>query len=174
MKSQNLTGLISFTNKTFFAPINSAWVGEDLAFGSIIHSLKYQVINGVYYEKDLLANNYTLSTNYLSTTVKTQTFPNGSIVVVAGNSVNSDGSIDKTTTVANVIRTDILSKANSVVHLIDRVLPADSTSKLVSVQKSKSGNGMLTNITSSSSTIAVNPSNFHYFILVLFYFYDAL
>lgn len=129
IKSQNLSNIVDVTNSTIFAPVNAAWSSSTkLAYGTIVHSLKYEIINHVFTQQQLLSKNYTLTTNYLSNTIKTETFPNQTIFLVGGDSINSDGSIDvRTVTVATVIKTDILTASGTVIHLIDKILPADST-----------------------------------------------
>jgi uncharacterized surface protein with fasciclin (FAS1) repeats len=160
IKSQNLSNIVDVANSTIFAPVNSAWSANTKhAYGTIVHSLKYQIINQVYYQQDLLAKNYTLTTNYLSNTIQTDSFSNQTVFLVGGDSVNSDGSINvKTVTVATVIQADILTSSGTVIHLIDKLLPADSTvSEIAVIHKLKAPVHLNNALSLSPSLIILFP-----------------
>lgn len=155
IKSQNLSNIFTATsNQTIFAPIDAAWSalnGTNIPFGTIIHDLKYHVINGTYYQQDLLNKNVTLATTYASATVQTESYADGRIVIIGGaNTADSmDGVADgNTLTMANIVQSDILTSSGTVVHLIDRILPADPNNAVSLV---RSGN-----ITSNTTTRNVN------------------
>lgn len=132
IKSQNLSNIFTATsNQTIFAPIDAAWSalnGTNIPFGTMIHDLKYLVVNGSYYQQDLLNMNLTLATTYSSATVQTESYADSRIVVVGGayTADTMDGIADDSAlTVANIVRSDIVTSSGTVIHLIDNILSAD-------------------------------------------------
>ncbi|KAI8366871.1 hypothetical protein BD560DRAFT_400318 [Blakeslea trispora] len=114
IKSRNLTNIMEGTQKTIFAPIDSAWDainGTHLPFGTLIHDLKYQVIDGVYYQKDLLENNHTLQTSYIPATLLTEVNENKQAFVLNNRTVQS-----------RIVKADIITSSGSVIHLTDTFL----------------------------------------------------
>lgn len=132
IKSQNLSNIINVTNSTIFAPINTAWnnTSNTLAYGTIVHSLKYHIINQRYFQQDLLENNYTLTTNYLSNSIQTKSFANQTIFLIGGNSIHSG-------VVVTIVRADILTSSGTVIHLVNKLLPADSTTSEIAIIHNK-------------------------------------
>ncbi|EPB91572.1 hypothetical protein HMPREF1544_01494 [Mucor circinelloides 1006PhL] len=163
IKSQNLSNIFTATsNQTIFAPINAAWSalnGTNIPFGTIIHDLKYHVVNGTYYQQDLLNKNVTLATTYASATVQTESYADGRIVIIGGaNTADSmDGVADgNTLTMANIVQSDILTSSGTVIHLIDRILPADPNNAVSLV---RSGNITLNTTTRNVNALAVQTSS---------------
>ncbi|CEP18066.1 hypothetical protein [Parasitella parasitica] len=151
IKAQNLSNIFTSTaNQTIFAPIDAAWNalnGSSIPFGTIIHDLKYHVVNGTYYQQDLLTKNLTLVTTYSSETIQTETYAaDGRIMVIGGasSSDNEGGNRDQRLTIANIVQCDILTSSGKVIHLIDKILAADPIN-VVSLARN--------NITSNSTRI---------------------
>ncbi|OBZ86433.1 hypothetical protein A0J61_05513 [Choanephora cucurbitarum] len=114
IKSRNLSNIMDGAQKTIFAPIDSAWDainGTHLPFGTLIHDLKYQVIDGVYYQKDLLEKNHTLQTNYVPATLLTEVNENKQGFV-----------LNNRTTLSRIVKADIITSSGSVIHLTDTFL----------------------------------------------------
>ncbi|KAF1806206.1 FAS1 domain-containing protein [Mucor lusitanicus] len=168
IKSQNLSNIFTATpNQTIFAPVDAAWSalnGTNVPFGTMIHDLKYHVANGTYYQQDLLNKNLTLATTFSSATVQTEAYADGRIVIIGGAYAadSMDGVADDTTlTVANIVRSDILTSSGTVIHLIDKILPADPTNVVSLVRggditsnttKSRNVNALAAQTSSSATT----------------------
>ncbi|KAL9549949.1 hypothetical protein MBANPS3_004964 [Mucor bainieri] len=168
IKSQNVSNIFTAaSNQTIFAPIDAAWSalnGTNIPFGTMIHDLKYHVVDGIYYQQDLLKKNLTLATTYLSATVQTESDTDGRTVVIGGAYTTDimDGvADDNMLTVANIVRSDILTSSGTVVHLIDKVLPADPNNAVSLVRGLTSNTTKSRNInalavqTSSAATISI-------------------
>ncbi|KAK4510153.1 uncharacterized protein ATC70_006325 [Mucor velutinosus] len=159
IKSQNLSNIFTATsNQTIFAPIDAAWStlnGTNIPFGTMIHDLKYHVVDGIYYQQDLLNKNLTLATTYASATIQTESYADGRTVVIGGayTADSMDGVADDTTlTVANIVRSDILTSSGTVIHLIDRILPADSNHTVSLVR----GGDIASNVTKARNASAAS------------------
>ncbi|KAI9476280.1 MAG: hypothetical protein EXX96DRAFT_576527 [Benjaminiella poitrasii] len=136
IKAQNLSGIFGNSNHTIFAPVDAAWAeynGVSMPYGVIVHNLEYEVSNGVYFYKDLVTNNLTLHTDYLLTTINTLSFSNGTIAVTGSFTGKNSPQ-----TIAYVTRTDILTSGGAVIHLVDKILPADSNADLMLLRNKKS------------------------------------
>ncbi|GAN11353.1 hypothetical protein MAM1_0557d10912 [Mucor ambiguus] len=170
VKSQNLSNIFTTTsNQTIFAPIDAAWIalnGTNIPFGTMIHDLKYHVVDGIYYQQDLLKKNLTLATTYSSATVQTESYTDGRIVIIGGAYAadSLDGiADDNMLTVVNIVRSDILTSSGTVIHLIDKILPADPNNAVSLVRggditsnstKSRNANALAVQ-TSSAATIRI-------------------
>jgi hypothetical protein len=134
LKSLNISDTLNGINKTILAPINEAWPTSIIPFGTLVHNLKYLVIDGVY-TSDQLIEGVSLPSDYKK--LKIQFGLNGTkALMVNGNQ-------------AQVVKTDILT-TNGVIHLIDQVLNADA--ELIVANK----NGTTVTITSGPSPPPVN------------------
>ncbi|KAI8879190.1 hypothetical protein K501DRAFT_287481 [Backusella circina FSU 941] len=143
IKAQNLSNIVLGSNKTIFAPIDSAWNavnGTNLPFGTIVHFLKYQVIEGVYYQRDLIGKNQTFTTNYLSNPITVQTDAFGRLHIVANI-------IGQPNIVADIVKSDILT-SGGVIHLVDRIILGQASTDANANSKFK----LATSPTSSSSS----------------------
>ncbi|KAI7903203.1 uncharacterized protein BX663DRAFT_507835 [Cokeromyces recurvatus] len=144
IKAQNLSSIFANSNSTtIFAPIDSAWSiyngSANIPYGTIIHNLEYEVVDGIYYHRNFSYFNYTLHTHYLSTPMTVLSFSNGSIVAMNGDTYEYyDMPPQKSTVTANVIRTDILTSNGTVIHLVDKILPANSKADLMLINNRKS------------------------------------
>ena len=122
MKSLNLTTVVSGPNKTIFAPISQAWVdanSSSMPYGTLVHNLKYQVVDGVFLQKSLYDpsnpnSSIVLPTNRHDSSLTFQMSSTGEMIVI-GKSI---------TDIAHIIRSDIIT-TEGVIHLVDKVLSAD-------------------------------------------------
>lgn len=122
MKSLNLTTVVSGPNKTIFAPISQAWIDANstsMPYGTLVHNLKYQVVDGVYLQQSLYdVNNpnstIVLPTNRRDASLTFQLSSTGDMLVI-GKAM---------TDVAHIIQSDIIT-TEGVIHLVDKVLSAD-------------------------------------------------
>ncbi|KAI8642892.1 FAS1 domain-containing protein [Parasitella parasitica] len=160
IKAQNLSNIFTSTaNQTIFAPIDAAWNavnGSSIPFGTIIHDLKYHVVNGTYYQQDLRAKNLTLVTTYSSATIQTEAYAaDGRIAVIGGASaIEVDGGdTNQRLTIANIVQSDILTSSGKVIHLIDKILAADPNN-VVSLAR----NSITSNSTRTGKAIDVQKS----------------
>lgn len=122
MKSLNLTTVVSGPNKTIFAPISQAWADANstsMPYGTLVHNLKYQVVDGVYLQQSLYDpsnpnSSIVLPTNRHDASLTFQMSNTGEMLVI-GKSI---------TDVAHIIRSDIIT-TEGVIHMVDKVLSAD-------------------------------------------------
>ncbi|KAI8137243.1 FAS1 domain-containing protein [Fennellomyces sp. T-0311] len=121
MKSLNLTTVVSGPNKTVLAPINEAWADANsstMPYGTLVHNLKYQVIDGIYLSTSLFPSSpvmtVTLDTLRRDCTLTFQRSDKNNLLIY-GKSKND---------VARVVRSDVIT-TEGVIHLVDRVLSAD-------------------------------------------------
>ncbi|KAI9319325.1 FAS1 domain-containing protein [Dichotomocladium elegans] len=124
MRSLNLTTVVSGPNKTVLAPINQAWEAatnsSTMPYGALVHSLKYQVIEGVYrldalFHPDGAAQNVSLLTMRRDSYLHFERSPSTGELLVVGKQPSD---------VARIVRSDVIT-SEGVIHLVDRVLPAD-------------------------------------------------
>ncbi|KAI9364752.1 FAS1 domain-containing protein [Pilaira anomala] len=118
LKSLNVSDTISGINKTIFVPINEAWEsvnGSTLPFGTLVHNLKYSVIDGVFTldqiirSIDPVTNSTTFMTDYKKSTLQFQLLNDSSLIINQNT---------------NFYLTDILT-TTGIIHLIDHVLSPD-------------------------------------------------
>lgn len=118
LKSLNVSDTISGINKTIFVPINEAWEsvnGSTLPFGTLVHNLKYSVMDGIYTldqiirSIDPVTNSTTFMTDYKKSTLQFQLLNDSSLVINQNTKFHS---------------TDILT-TTGIIHLIDHVLSPD-------------------------------------------------
>ncbi|GAN10366.1 conserved hypothetical protein [Mucor ambiguus] len=113
LKSLNVSDTVSGINKTILAPTNEAWAaanGSSLPFGTLIHNLKYLVIDGSYTSDMFLSRepvSYTSDYRNMPITIQLQ---QGRL------SVNG---------AAFIVKTDIMT-TSGIIHIIDTVLSADA------------------------------------------------
>ena len=58
LKSLNVSDVISGVNKTILAPTSEAWKrvkGSSIPYGTLVHTLRYLVLDGVYTSNDIIA-----------------------------------------------------------------------------------------------------------------------
>ncbi|KAG2231466.1 hypothetical protein INT48_007539, partial [Thamnidium elegans] len=119
LKSLNVSDTISRINTTILVPINEAWEsvnGSTLPFGTLVHNLKYSVLDGIYtldkiiHSLDSISNSIAIPTDYKKDSVHFH-LDNHSNLIMNGNTL--------------FVKTDILT-STGVVHLIDHVLLADT------------------------------------------------
>lgn len=148
LKSLNISDTVSGTNKTILAPINEAWSNSTIPFGTLVHDLRYLVINGIY-TSDQLIRGTLLPSDYRKLSIQVS-LNNNALVI------NQDK--------AKIVMTDILT-TNGVIHLIDTVINADA--ELTSSRKDNNGTTITTTsgspvpADSSSSSDNINTSSSH-------------
>ncbi|CEP08281.1 hypothetical protein [Parasitella parasitica] len=140
LKSLNVSDTVSGLNKTILAPINEAWVaanGSALPFGTLIHNLKYLVIDGLY-TSDMFLTGEPIS--YLSDYKKLPI-----VIQLQQDKVLVNGA-------ARIVKTDIMTSCG-IIHLIDTVLSADAMLELTKntsvIANVTSNNGDAGNTTAS-------------------------
>lgn len=118
LKALNVSDIISGMNRTILVPVNEAWDainGSTLPFGTLVHNLRYSVIDGIYTLDKILdsidttTNSTFLTSDYLRRPIKFQ-LDNKQLTI-------NDN--------AKFIKTDILT-SHGVIHLLDTVLLADT------------------------------------------------
>ncbi|EPB84235.1 hypothetical protein HMPREF1544_09027 [Mucor circinelloides 1006PhL] len=132
LKSLNVSDTVSGINKTILAPTNEAWAaanGSSLPFGTLIHNLKYLVIDGLY-TSDLF-----LSTEPISFTSDYRNMP--ITIQLQQRKLLVNGA-------ASIVKTDIMT-TSGIIHLIDTVLSADA------ILESTRSNASTTAITTSNN-----------------------
>ncbi|CDH52515.1 predicted protein [Lichtheimia corymbifera JMRC:FSU:9682] len=153
MKSLNLTTVVSGPNKTIFAPISQAWADANstsMPYGTLVHNLKFQVVDGVYLQQSLYDpsnpnSSIVLPTNRHDASLTFQMSNTGEMLVI-GKSI---------TDVAHIIRSDIIT-TEGVIHLVDKVLSADL--KETSGSSSSIGSSSVGGSSSSSSGSPIGSS----------------
>lgn len=121
LKSLNVSDVISGQNKTILAPISDAWKrakGSSIPFGTLVQTLKYLVIDGVYTTDDIVSS----MRNSKSTVLKSD---------LKHASVNFTLNAEKKLVVnskAMVVQSDILT-TTGIIHLIDDVFSPDDTNQ---------------------------------------------
>ncbi|KAI8643759.1 FAS1 domain-containing protein [Parasitella parasitica] len=140
LKSLNVSDTVSGLNKTILAPINEAWVaanGSALPFGTLIHNLKYLVIDGLY-TSDMFLTGEPIS--YLSDYKKLPI-----VIQLQQDKVLVNGA-------ACIVKTDIMTSCG-IIHLIDSVPSADAMLELAkntsAIANTTSSNGDASNTTTS-------------------------
>ncbi|KAL9553392.1 hypothetical protein MBANPS3_003305 [Mucor bainieri] len=133
LKSLNVSDTVSGMNKTILAPTNEAWAaanGSTLPFGTLIHNLKYLVIDGSY-TSDLFLSEEPISftSDYRNMPITIQ-LQQGKLLVNGA---------------ASIVKTDIMT-TSGIIHMIDTVLSADAIlestkSNASATPGSTSGNG---------------------------------
>jgi uncharacterized surface protein with fasciclin (FAS1) repeats len=109
LKSLNISDTISGQNRTILAPTNAAWDaanGAQLPFGTLVHNLKYMVLEGV-----------TLSEQWPARFISD--YKQAPVSIDISGAIN-DGQ-------ATVVKRNILT-THGVIHVIDKVLSADAKS----------------------------------------------
>jgi hypothetical protein len=107
LKSLNISDTISGQNKTILAPTNAAWDaanGAQLPFGTLVHILKYMVLDGI-----------TLSDQW----------PGRFTSDYKQSQISIDGSGNINQGQATIVLKNILT-TQGVIHVIDKVLSGDS------------------------------------------------
>lgn len=133
LKSLNVSDTVSGMNKTILAPTNEAWTaanGSTLPFGTLIHNLKYLVIDGSYTSDRFLSEepvSYMSDYRNMPITIQLQ---QGKLLVNGA---------------ASIVKTDIMT-TSGIIHLIDTVLSADAIlestrSNASATPSAASGNG---------------------------------
>ncbi|GAA5802424.1 hypothetical protein HPULCUR_007889 [Helicostylum pulchrum] len=122
LKSLNVSDTISRINTTILVPINEAWEsvnGSSIPFGTLVHNLKYSVLDGIYTLDKIIrlldtssttSKSIAIATDYKKDSVHFQ-LDKHSNLIMNGNTL--------------FVKTDILT-STGVVHLIDHVLLADT------------------------------------------------
>ncbi|KAI7847996.1 FAS1 domain-containing protein [Circinella umbellata] len=123
MKSLNLTTVVSGPNKTVLAPNNEAWASANsstMPYGTLVHNLKYQVIEGIYLSTSLFTSSpdmtITLDTLRRESSLRFERAPDNPDQLLIIGKTNND--------IARIVRSDIIT-TEGVVHIVDRVLSAD-------------------------------------------------
>ncbi|KAG2194451.1 hypothetical protein INT47_003819, partial [Mucor saturninus] len=120
LKSLNVSDVISGGDKTILVPVNEAWEatnGSTLPYGTLVHNLKYAVLDGLYTSDKILAGiNSTTHEASFSTDYKQKP--------IVFRLEKEELWINA---IARFVKTDILTTAG-VIHLIDTVLTADTVS----------------------------------------------
>lgn len=177
LKSLNVSDTISGTNKTLLAPINEAWIaanGSTLPFGTLVHNLKYLVIDGVYTSDMFLTGEPIIYTSdYRRTPI---------VIQLQQDKLLVNGA-------ASIVKTDILT-SSGIIHLIDTVIPVDSvldsfknasttsvsTNSNGNVENSTTTNRMPLDATSMAHHqygISLDCIYFNLFICLVFYLYSS-
>lgn len=158
MKSLNLTTVVSGPNKTIFAPISQAWADANstsMPYGTLVHNLKFQVVDGVYLQQSLYDpsnpnSSIVLPTNRHDASLTFQMSATGEMLVI-GKSI---------TDVAHIIRSDIIT-TEGVIHLVDKVLSADlketSSSSSIGSSSSSSGSPVGSSYGGGGDNVAASP-----------------
>ncbi|KAF1796080.1 FAS1 domain-containing protein [Mucor lusitanicus] len=140
LKSLNVSDTVSGMNKTILAPTNEAWTaanGSTLPFGTLIHNLKYLVIDGSYTSDLFLSEEpvaYTSDYRNMPITIQLQ---QGKLLVNGA---------------ASIVKTDIMT-TSGIIHIIDTVLSADA------ILESTRSNASATTPSSTSSNGGTNDDN---------------
>lgn len=117
LKSLNVSDVISGQNKTILAPISEAWKrakGTSIPFGTLVQTLKYLVIDGVYTTDNIVSSMRNSNSTVLKSDLKQA-------------SVNFTLNAEKKLVVngkAMVVQSDILT-TTGIIHLIDDVFSLD-------------------------------------------------
>ncbi|KAG2215744.1 hypothetical protein INT46_003956 [Mucor plumbeus] len=177
LKSLNVSDTVSGTNKTLLAPINEAWAaanGSTLPFGTLIHNLKYLVIDGLYTSDMFLTGEpITYISDYRRMPVVIQ-LQQGRLLVNGATSI---------------VKTDILT-SSGIIHLIDTVLSADSVldsfknASTTSINTNSNGNVENNATTNRMPLDAISMAHrqygisldyiyFNLFICLVFYLYST-
>jgi uncharacterized surface protein with fasciclin (FAS1) repeats len=140
LKSLNVSDVISGKNTTVLAPISDAWTraqGASLPFGTLVHTLKYLVLDGLYTTDQL---------------IHSMNKSNGSIAIQSNykrTNLEFTMNAEKKILVNNkaiIVRSDILT-TTGIIHLIDDVFsPGESL-------------GDMNNSSNSSAKATVYPFN---------------
>ncbi|KAG1048649.1 hypothetical protein G6F43_008980 [Rhizopus delemar] len=147
LKSLNLSDIISGQNKTILAPNNQALTNQsDMPFGTILHVIKYLVLDGIFMS-DMLTEN-TIQTEY------------GPLMFSKNESLYVRNKYDR----ARLIKTDLLT-TTGVIHVIDRVLAANEST--LSVPASVSS--IVASVTSSTSLSVTLPRFILFYSLLLLF-----
>jgi uncharacterized surface protein with fasciclin (FAS1) repeats len=165
IKAQNLSNIVLGSNKTIFAPVDSAWNavnGTSLPFGTIVHFLKYQVIEGIYYQKDLIGKNQTFTTNYLSNPITVETDMSGHLHIVTN--ITGQPNI-----VADIVQSDILT-SGGVIHLVNRIMLGQANTDSNANSKFK----LVASPTSSSSSHVKAIPLYYLFLFFIHALYSIL
>lgn len=177
LKSLNVSDTISGTNKTLLAPTNEAWIaanGSTLPFGTLIHNLKYLVIDGVYTSDMFLTGEPIIYTSdYRRTPI---------VIQLQQDKLLVNGA-------ASIVKTDILT-SSGIIHLIDTVISADSVvdsfKNVSTTSVSTNSNGNVENSTTTNRmpldatsmahhqyVISLDCIYFNLFICLVFYLYSS-
>lgn len=121
LRTLNLTSIVTGSNKTVLAPTNQAWIDANytaMPYGTLVHDLKYQVIDGVYLRNALFPGNersITLETTSRDRALTFRESPDNQLLVIGGSADD----------VAHVVQADVIT-TEGVIHIIDKVLSADT------------------------------------------------
>ncbi|KAI8982570.1 FAS1 domain-containing protein [Pilobolus umbonatus] len=130
LKSLNISDIISGQNKTVLAPNNAAWEkinGTSLPFGTLIHNLKYLVLDGIYFSNQLRQLSKAedgmnhLTTNYKHYPIYFQS--EGQSVSAIAHSIHDT---------AHLIQTDIMT-TSGIIHIIDSVISVNMIDERLSI-----------------------------------------
>lgn len=178
LKSLNVSDVISGENKTVLAPISDAWTraqGTSIPYGTLVNTLKYLVIDGLYTTDQIInmmnSNKTTiLRSNYKKTKLEFSLNAEKKLVIN-----------DR----AMIVRSDVLT-TTGIIHLIDDVfLPTEVSTMDDGNSNSNSNNSTArtpvypfyssdSNRKSSFSSSSITATNINYlyhciFVLILLY-----
>lgn len=121
IKSLNVSDVISGANKTILAPISDAWnraKGTSIPFGTLVQTLKYLVLDGVYTTDDIVSSMLENKMTILKSDLK-HAYVNFTLNAEKKLVLNGK---------AMVVQSDILT-TTGIIHLIDDVFSPDEANK---------------------------------------------